>query len=304
MAACGQPRSRITAVAARFCVSKSFIDKLLHRNRTQQTLAPLPLSGGVKSVFTPAADQALLACLAAQPDATLEELRVQLAVVGGPIVSRTTLCQQVQKLGWRRKKKSVHATERDTEHNRESRRLFLEALQQEDVTRFKFFDETGSNLAYCRRYGRAPHGQRVGQAVPLKAGPNRSILATLTPNGLEAVMSVEGAVNTAVMVVYLRDVLGPTLQQGDVLVLDNLSAHHASELVPLVKARGARLLFLPSYSPDFNPIELAFSKLKTWLRTAKARTAQVLEDAIRDAIEWISPEDAKNWFAHCGYHVH
>lgn len=184
------------------------------------------------------------------------------------------------------------------------RAAFLAALQTEDFTCFKFVDETSSNLTYCRRYGRAPGGQRLGQGVPLRAGPNVTLVAALTPYGLEAVMTVRGAVNGDVFAAYLDQVLGPTLVPGDVVVLDNLPAHKVAGLAQLVEARGARLLYLPPCSPDFNPIELAFSKLKTWLRTVQARTRETLEAALQVATEWISERDAKNWFDHCGYHVH
>ena len=184
------------------------------------------------------------------------------------------------------------------------RRSFVEAVQAEDWTRFVFVDETSTNLTYCRRYGRAPQGRRVDQAVPLHGGPNVTLIAALTPNGLGALLSVNGAVNRDVFAAYLDQVLGPTLVPGDVVVLDNLSVHKVNGLEQVVKKYGARLLYLPPYSPDFNPIELAFSKLKIWLRTAQARTRDALEEAIRTAAEWISEHDAKNWFDHCGYHVH
>jgi transposase len=180
----------------------------------------------------------------------------------------------------------------------------VEATQKEDFTRFVFVDETSTNLTYCRRYGRAPRGRRVDQAVPLHGGPNVTLLAALTPDGLGALLSVNGAVNGAVFAAYLDQVLGPTLVPGDVVVLDNLSVHKVAGLDGIAQKYGARLLYLPPYSPDFNPIEMAFSKLKTWLRTAQARTRELLEDAIRAAAEWITEQDAKNWFDHCGYHVH
>ena len=116
-------------------------------------------------------------------------------------------------------------------------------------------------------------------------------------------MRVDGAVNGAVFTAYLDQVLGPTLRPGDVVVLDNLSVHKVAGLDEVLQRYGARLLYLPPYSPDFNPIELAFSKLKSWLRTAQARTRDLLEDTMRTAAEWITGTDAKNWFDRCGYHV-
>ncbi|WP_262712967.1 IS630 family transposase [Hymenobacter elongatus] len=183
------------------------------------------------------------------------------------------------------------------------RAAFVEAVQKEDFTCFKFVDETSTNLTYCRRYARAKGGQRVGNGVPLHGGPNVTLVATLTSHGLQAAMTVSGAVNGEVFAAYLTHILGPMLVSGDVVVLDNLPAHKVAGLAEIVAARGVRLLYLPPYSPDFNPIELAFSKLKTWLRTAQARTREALEAPIQVATEWISQQDAKNWFDHCGYHV-
>ena len=184
------------------------------------------------------------------------------------------------------------------------RAAFLEAVQAEDFTCFKFVDETSTNLTSCRRYARAEGGARAHQATPLHGGPNVTLVAALTPTGLQAAMTVSGAVNGDVFAAYLRQVLGPTLRPGDVVVLDNLPARKVAGLAELVEARGARLLYLPPYSPDFNPIDLAFSKLKTWLRTAQARTREALEAVIQNATDWITEHDAKNWFDHCGYHVH
>ena len=184
------------------------------------------------------------------------------------------------------------------------RTAFVRAVQTEDFTRFKFVDETSTNLAYGRRYARAEGGQRAHQATPLHGGPNVTRVAALTPSGLQAGMTVSGAVNGEVFAAYLQQVLGPTRVPGDVVVLDNLPARKVAGLAELVEARGARWLYLPPYSPDFNPIELAFSKLKTWLRTAQVRTRDALEAVIQTATEWISAHDAKNWFDHCGYYVH
>ena len=142
------------------------------------------------------------------------------------------------------------------------------------------------------------------RSCPCTAAPTGRSSPRLPRDGLGALLSVNGAVDGAVFTAYLDQVLGPTLRPGDVVVLDNRSVHKADGLEQVVKKYGARRLYLPPYSPGFNPVELAFSKLKTWLRTAQARTRDALEEAIRSAAEWISEHDAKNWFDHCGYHVH
>ena len=192
-------------------------------------------------------------------------------------------------------KKSIHAAERDTERVGALRRLFVEALQEEDVARFVSVDETSTNLTY----GRAPTSRRLDQAMPLHGGPNGTRIAALAPDGLRALMSVDGAVFAA----YLNRVLGPTLRPGDVVVLDNLSVHKMDGLHEIVQKYGARLRYLPPYSPDFNLIELAFSKIKTWLRTAKARTCDALQGALLTTAAWVTEQDTKNWFDHCRYHV-
>lgn len=165
-------------------------------------------------------------------------------------------------------------------------------------------DETSVNLTYTRRYGRAPGGQRVDAAVPLRKSPNVTIVATLSAQGVEVVMKLDGALNTASFAVYLKQVLGPGLQPGDVVGLDNLPVHKADGLAELFEACGARLMFLSPYLPNFTPIELAFSKLKTHLRTAAARTREALKTALDAALAGITAEDAQNWFGHCEYHVH
>ena len=180
----------------------------------------------------------------------------------------------------------------------------MEALAGYDVTRFRFLDETGVHLGLTRRYGRAEGGARCHDAVPLNTGTNVTIVATLSGQGLDAVMELDGALTGAAFTVYVREVLVPTLRPGEVVVLDNLPAHKGADVPPLIEACGAQVLFLPPYSPDFTPIELAFSKLKTSLRTLKARTRAALQAALNTALSWITGYDAQNWFAHCGYHIH
>lgn len=152
-----------------------------------------------------------------------------------------------------------------------------------------------------RLYGRAPKGQRVVGSVPQNWGRNITMLAALSVAGVDATMTVEGATDTDVFCAYVSEVLSPTLSQGDIVVMDNLSAHKAQKVRELIEARGARLVYLPPYSPDLNPIERCWSKIKTYLRAVKARSSERLDEAIKKAFETITESDARAWFKHCGY---
>ena len=172
------------------------------------------------------------------------------------------------------------------------------------VARLKFIDESGSNLALTRLYGRAAPGERVAEGVPQNYGENVTMLAAIGLGGLQAPMTVNGAVDGEVFLIYVREVLVPTLTRGDIVVMDNLSSHRVAGIKEAIEAAGARLEYLPPYSPDFNPIEKCWSKVKTCLRKAKARTREALEAALKEALLQITEADARAWFIHCGYPVH
>jgi transposase len=155
-----------------------------------------------------------------------------------------------------------------------------------------------------RLRGRAAPGERVFDSVPQNYGENVSMLAALSIEGVSAPMTIQGAVDGLVFLEYLKQVLCPTLQAGDVVVMDNLSAHKIKLVRELIEAQGARLIYLPPYSPDLNPIEKCWSKIKTYLRAAKARTYEALLEALKQALLTITAEDAKGWFASCGYSLH
>ena len=170
--------------------------------------------------------------------------------------------------------------------------------------KLKFLDEAGSNLAMTRVYGRAAKGERVVETVPQNYGENITMLASLSVSGIQAPMTVGGAVDGIVFKVYVEKVLYPTLTRGDVVVMDNLPAHKVVGIRELIEAKGAKLIYLPPYSPDLNPIEKCWSKIKTYLRKAKARTRAELEKALQEALLLITREDAIGWFKSCGYSIH
>ena len=151
------------------------------------------------------------------------------------------------------------------------------------------------------RYGRAPRGQRVVGAAPRNHGPNVTLLAAMSRDGITAAMSMTGATDGAVFALFVGQILVPSLRPGQVVIWDNLSVHRNQKLRRSIEAVGCHLRFLPAYSPDFSPIEHAFSKLKTRLRQTNARTRPALEAAIADGLQTITSRDAQAWFRHCGY---
>ena len=172
-----------------------------------------------------------------------------------------------------------------------------------DARRFKFIDESGSHLALTRLYARAPAGERVMESVPRNYGQQTSIISALSLEGASATFTVEGAVDTDIFNIYVESILRPTIATCDVLILDNLSAHRASRIEAVAAERGATVIWLSPYSPDFSPLELMWSKIKTALRAAKARTREALERALVAALELVTSEDCLGWFQHCGYQV-
>lgn len=172
------------------------------------------------------------------------------------------------------------------------------------VSCLKFIDESSVQLNLTRRYGWAPTAERVLDSVPENHGSNLTTVAALGLSGVEAPLIFEGAMNGEIFRTYVEQNLAPTLQAGDVIIMDNLPAHKVNGVLELIHARGATLLFLPPYSPDLNPIELCWSKIKIALRQAKARTIDALIDALAQALRSVSLTDIIHWFAHRGYCVH
>jgi transposase len=203
-----------------------------------------------------------------------------------------------------REKKSLHDSLRDTPRVQRLRRQFRHRFAtewREQIGHLKFLDESGTNFGFTRRYGRARPGQRVVEGTPGHAGPHYTLLATLSMEGVQAPWLLKGAMDGAAFEVYVKQALLPTLCAGDIVVMDNLSFHKAPRIRKLIETVGAHLEFLPPYSPDFNPIELCWSKIKTALRMHKPRTFEALLDALDDAFGSVTTQKVAAWFAHCGY---
>jgi transposase len=162
-------------------------------------------------------------------------------------------------------------------------------------------DETGSRINLTPLYAYAPRGKRAIGTVPRNYGANLTLLASLSVQGMGEAMLLDGSADVAAFETYIEHILAPSLRPGQIVILDNLSIHLGPRVKEAIEGRGCQLLFLPAYSPDFSPIEEAFSKLKTILRRVSARTREALRDAIIQALPCITAQDALGWFQHCGY---
>jgi transposase len=193
--------------------------------------------------------------------------------------------------------KTLAASERDEE----ARSAWRADAAQLDPEQLVLVDESGTNISLTRWYGWAPPHRRATGSVPRNHGKNTTLVAALAPDGWREPWLIEGAMETDSFAWSITEQLAPTLRPGQVVVLDHLSAHKADRIRQAIAARGCQLLFLPPYSPDFTPIEQAFSKIKAILRGLGARSKEALQEAVRLAIEAITRHDAAAWFAHAGY---
>ena len=171
-----------------------------------------------------------------------------------------------------------------------------------DPRRFVSVDECGTHTSMTRSRARAPRGKRAYGEVPRNRGKNTTLIASMTlEGGMGEAMAVEGATDAKVFEAYVEGFLAPSLWAGQIVLLDNLGAHKTTKVRELIEARGAEVWFLPAYSPDLNPIEEAFSKVKALLKKAAARTREALIEAMARALAAVTPEDTRGWFAHSGY---
>lgn len=181
------------------------------------------------------------------------------------------------------------------------RREWLERIADVDSSRFVFYDESGAKTNMTRLYGRTLDGRRLVDTVPHGHWSTTSLLASFRLDGSTAAMTLPGATDRLAFDAYVEKVLVPTLRVGDIVVVDNLSPHKSPQAAEHIRQTGAELWFLPPYSPDLNPIEKMWSKVKAHLRRAKARTTQALDRAVAAALNSITARDAAGWFKHCGY---
>lgn len=283
-------------VAERFGVCGAFVRRLLQRFRETGSLDPLPYPGRPGRRLD-GRDDELREAVREHPDATPAELRDLLKLP----VSAVTVWRAMRRLGLTRKKKSVRASEQDRPDIAEARRNWPDTVAGIDPDDLVFLDETGANTTMARTRGYAPLGERVTGSVPL--GERRSItfVGGLTAGGLVAPWAFEGAMTGAWFRAYVEQLLVPALRPGMTVVMDNLACHKVAGVAEAIRGAGCRLEYLPPYSPDLNPIENAFSKLKRGLRDFAARTTAGVWNAMRELVKRFSPVECRNYFRHAGY---
>jgi transposase len=198
-------------------------------------------------------------------------------------------------------KKSAHAAEQDRPDVLRRRWAWFEAQPDLDPDRLVFIDETWASTNMARTHGRAPRGERLRAAIPHGHWSTTTFVAGLRNTGMVAPMVLDGPINGSLFQDYVEQVLVPELHPGDIVVMDNLGSHKGAGVRAAIEAAGANLLYLPPYSPDFNPIELAFAKLKAALRTAAERSLDGLWAAIGRIIDTFTPAECTNYFAATGY---
>ena len=285
-------------LAEKYSVSRAWVDRRKQRRRETGEVAPRKQTRW-RTLILQAQLAELAALIREQPDRTLAELQEALRTPA----SLPTLCRTIKRLGFRFKKKTVHASEHDRADVRLARTAWRAAAPTLDPARLVFLDESGVRTDLIRRYGRGLSGARVPDHTPDGRWHTTTFLGALRVTGLTAPAVFDGPIDGASLLAYIEQGLMPTLAPGDIVIMDNLSCHKSPAVRQAIEAVGAQLWFLPKYSPDLNPIELAFAKLKAILRKARCRTREVLWHTIGTAVPGYDPAECRNYFRHCGYSV-
>jgi transposase len=291
----GMPRATVVRV---FQVSRSSLKRWLILRAQTGALDPRPRRGQTATIT--AAQQATLRYQLDQfPDATLAEHAARWNTDHGTTLSPWTLGRAIRRLGWSRKKKSLIAAERDEW----ARAAFRVRIADQLADDFIVIDEIGLNLDMTPRSSRAPRGQRAVTSIPRNTPINTTLIGSCSLAGMGPSLLLPGGLDTPSFKTYLEQVLGPSLRPGQIILLDNLSVHTSAEVAEIVAAHGCSVWYLPTYSPDLSPIELAFAKFKDRVRRAGARTREALEQAVAEAWKGVTAADLRSFFRHCGYRL-
>jgi transposase len=247
----------------------------------------------------------ILAQIKEKPDLTIMELREKIRERHGLGFGYGTVWRFLARHGITRKKKTGHASEQEREDVEAAREEWFEGQLDLDPLKLVFIDETSISTNMARRYGWAPQGERCRAPVPFGHWKTTTLIAALRFDRIDAPMTIDGALDGALdgesFLAYVRQVLAPTLSAGEAVVMDNVPVHKVAGVREAIEAKGAGVLYLPAYSPDFNPIEKSFSKIKSILERLAARTADALQAAVGEALRSFTPSECMNYFTASGY---
>jgi transposase len=287
--------------AARFDVGPATAVRWAKRVETTGDVAPMKMGGDRRSQRIEAHAEFLLKEIKTKPDTTIMELRDKLRERHGLSLGYGTVWRFLARHKITRKKKTGHASEQEREDVEASREAWFEGQLDLDPKKLVFIDETSISTSMARRFGWAPRGERCRASIPFGHWKTTTFVAGLRVDRIDAPMTIEGALDGEAFLAYVEQVLAPTLSKGETVVMDNVPLHKVAGVSEAITAKGASVLYLPAYSPDFDPIEKFFSKFKSILQRIAARTAEALEAAVAEALQSVTPDECRNYFAACGY---
>lgn len=284
-------------VAEQFDCSESWVRRLIQRRRETGSLAPRPMKLPNNNKLNEEDLEQLLSLIRQTPDMTLAELAAAL----DHKVSVPTIWRATKSLGLSLKKKSLHAAEQDRPDVKEARDAWFEQFAGTKLNQLVFLDEFGAATNMTRRFARGKKGERIVCKAPHGHWKMLSTIAALGIDGIVTACTFDGATDTEMFVAFVEQFLIPKLKPGQIVVMDNLQPHKSPQVDRLIESVGASVMRLPPYSPDFNPIEMAISKIKSLLRKLGRRSVDELQDAIGYAVQSITPAESRNYMTHCGY---
>jgi transposase/transposase-like protein len=294
-------RDGLERAAFTFNIGPATLKRWRRLKREHKTLEPRPMGGDRRGGKRTA--EHLEQAVAEKPDRILREFAAWFVERLGRVLSLSGIGRALRRVGFRRRRKVVLASERSSARVLTLRKEYLAKVAGIDPSRLVFIDESGLQRGMQRTLAWRRRGSAViGRAVRNR-GTVTTILGAMSSRGLVAAMYGEGATTTEVFLSFVTKVLAPELRPGDVVVLDNLGAHQPEVVHEAIRAAGATILFLPPYSPELNPIEHAWAKLKTLVRGMTPQLLRELHAAIEGGVAAITAEDAQGWFRHCGYPV-
>jgi transposase len=287
--------------AAQFDIGVTTAIRWARRVQITGSVVPGRMGGDRRSHRIEAHADFLRGEIDANPRVTIMELREKLKGHCGMSFGYATVWRLLARHKFTHKRTTAHAAEQDREDVAAAREAWFERQIELDPAKLVFIDETSVSTNMARRFGWALQGERCRASVPFGHWKTTTLVAGLRVDGVTAAMTVDGALDGPGFLAYINQRLSPTLTEGDVVVMDNVRTHKVAGVRETIEAKGARLLYLPPYSPDFNPIEKCFSKIKAFLRAAAARSLDNLLTAIRDALDACPACECVNYFAACGY---